>query len=333
MGMKNCDEVFSNISVTSHALRQGKILGSTEAGFAVLKDIEEASKSCPEKFPRFLLEAVPSYLKARPTSVVMKNLLREYLEVFLRVASREGLKDAIAQTPQHVESIIENVENIKDAVATLGSKRINDGDIILTHSYSSTIIKLLQKALDRGLKFSVIITESRPIGEGKYAAEVISRLGVDTTLIVDSAVRFVMKRVNRVFVSADAVAANGAVINKAGTSAIALAAKEARVRTYVTAGTYRIGLETVFGELIEGVVLSDASLIMPEDKAKELSGRILVKAPLFDVTPPEYIDAIITEKGVLAPQAIPLIIKEIYGWPPRLRPPEELLEEVRKYVS
>jgi len=329
LGVKSCDDVFSNISVTSHALRQGKILGSTEAGFAVLKDIDEASKSCPEKFPRFLLEAVPSYLKARPTSVVMKNLLREYLEVFLKVASREGVKDAIAQTPQLVESIIENVENIKDAVATLGSKRINDGDTILTHSYSSTIIKLLQKALDRGLRFSVIVTESRPIGEGKYAAEVISRLGVDTTLIVDSAVRFVMKRVNRVFVSADAVAANGAVINKAGTSAIALAAKEARVRTYVTAGTYRIGLETV----IEGVVLSDASLIMPEDKAKELSGKILVKAPLFDVTPPEYIDAIITEKGVLAPQAIPLIIKEIYGWPPGVRPPEELLEEVRKYVS
>lgn len=311
-------------------LLKGRILGSTEAALAVLSELKSASEVCGSKYIKYLKEAVPAFISARPTSLVMKNLLRKYLIKFVNVYKSKGPEEAIGITPAIIQEIVDEVDIIKDAVASLGSKRITDGDTILTHSYSSTIIRLFQKALNEGKKFKVIITESRPIGEGKEAASKISKLGIDTTLIVDSAVRFIMKKVNKVFVSADAVAANGAVVNKVGTSAIALAAKEARVRTYVTAGTYRLGLETVFGELIEGVLLSEAELIIPKERLPELTGKVLVRAPIFDVTPPEYIDAIITEMGLIAPQAIPLVIKEIYGWPPHIVDLETLLLEVNE---
>jgi len=304
-------------------------MGSTEAAYHVLNILRETAEKCSKGFPHFVQIAIPLMIQARPTSIVMVNLTRNFLEEFIRLAKEIGVDEAVGRVPDIINGIIERVEMVKECVATLGSRRITDGDVVLTHSYSSTILELFKKAYDRGIRFSVYVTESRPIGEGKVAATEISKLGIDTTLIVDSAVRFVMKRISKVFVSADAVAANGAVVNKVGTSAIALAAKEARVRLYVTAGTYKMGLETVFGELIEGVVLSDANLIIPKDKISELAGKVLVRAPLFDVTPPEYIDAIITEVGLIAPQAVPLLIKEVYGWPPKVPSIESLISEVR----
>ncbi len=327
-GRLTYNEMISLAERVAKDLRSGRIMGSTEAAFSVLRVISRAAEECSNKFTAFIKNAVPLMIQARPTSIVMVNLTRELLESFIRVAKERGLDEAVSRVPETVKEIINRVELVKESVASLGSRRITDGDVILTHSFSTTVLKLFEKAKERGIKFSVIVTESRPIGEGRIAASRISGLGIDTTLIVDSAVRFIMKRVSKVFVGADAVAANGAVVNKAGTSAIALAAKEARVRTYVAAGTYKMGLETVFGELIEGIVLNDADLIIPKERVDELAGKVLVRAPLFDVTPPEYIDAIITETGVLAPQAVPLLIKEVYGWPPKVPSLDSLIKEV-----
>ncbi|MCD6324496.1 MAG: ribose 1,5-bisphosphate isomerase [Desulfurococcales archaeon] len=320
---------FKRVSSLVTQLRNGAILGSTEASLKVLNEIKDASRECTLKeFRKYLQEAVPSFIEGRPTSILMRNLVRKYLEQILRAGKEGGFRSVVEKTPETVDSIVKEVEEVKKAVVEVGSRRLSDGATLMIHSYSSTVIRLVMKAFEEGKKFKVFVTESRPIGEGRITASVLGRAGLDVTLIVDSAVRYVMKRVTDVLFSADAVAANGAVINKVGTSVVALAAKEARVRTYVVAGTYKFGLETVFGELVEGMVLNDASLIMHPEQATELAGKVLVRAPLFDVTPPEYIDAIITEVGVVAPQAIPLVIKEKYGWPPKVARVNDLLKEV-----
>ncbi len=332
--MTDCSNIFGNIEKISKDLRDGSILGSTEAAFTVMNEFRKASKTCePKKYVKYLVRAAPQFLSARPTSLVMKNFIREYLVKFTEVINDLGVERAAQSTTDMIDSIRSKVNEIKNAVALAGSKRVVDGATILVHSYSSTLIKLLKTARDSGRNFQVYVTESRPIGEGKVTASQLSKLGIETTLIVDSAVRYVMKRITDVFFSADAVAANGAVVNKVGTSAIALAAKEARVRTYVVAGTYKFGLETVFGELVESVVLSNASLIIPPENLSPLVGRVLVRAPIFDVTPPEYIDAIITELGLIAPQAVPLVIKEIFGWPPKVTGINYLLKEVAKHAA
>jgi len=328
-----CSNIFEEIGNISKDLREGIILGSTEAAFRVLEELKKTSIECKDRYLEYLVKAIPEFIEARPTSLIMKNLIREYLIEFLKVAKERSVNEAIETSNKILEDIFTKVKKIKDSVAKVGSKRVIEGSSILVHSYSSTIINLLKLAHDSGKNFKVYVTESRPIGEGVITAGALSDLGIETTLIVDSAVRYVMKKITDVFFGADAVAANGAVVNKVGTSAIALSAKEARVRTYVVAGTYKFGLETVFGELVAGKILSKATLIIPKDRINELAGRVLVRAPVFDVTPPEYIDAIITELGLIAPQAIPLVIKEIYGWPPKVVKIEELLSEVRRYAS
>ncbi len=328
-----CPEIVNESKRLIQELVSGGLIGSTEAAFGVLNTISLASKKCGDLFNEYLIEWIPKFIESRPTSQVLVNILRKFLTQYLKRVKESGVKQAVKDVEKIINDIKNEVMVVKDAIASLGSKRIVSGDVILTHSHSTTVLLLLKKALESGTRFSVIVTESRPIGEGLRTAEELEALGIDTTLIVDSAVRYVMKRVSKVFVGADAVAANGAVVSKVGTSAIALAAKEARVRVYVAAETYKFGLETVFGELIEGVMLSEPKLIMPDEWISKLAGKVVVREPLFDVTPPEYIDAIITEFGLTAPQAVPLLIREIYGWPPKIRSIDSLLREVKSYVG
>jgi len=131
-------------------------------------------------------------------------------------------------------------------------------------------------------------------------------------LIVDSAVRYFMNDVDKVIVGADAVAANGAVVNKIGTSTIALVAKEARTPLYVATETYKFDPETSIGELVT-IEERDSSEVAPKKGISDLK-TVTVRNPAFDITPPEYIDLIITEKGIIPPQAAISVIQQEFGW-------------------
>jgi ribose 1,5-bisphosphate isomerase len=132
-----------------------------------------------------------------------------------------------------------------------------------------------------------------------------------------------MNEVDRVIVGADAVSANGAVVNKIGTSMMALAARESRTHFFVAAESYKFSPETMFGELVK-IEERDASEVIPPSEIKYRS--ISVANPSFDVTPPEYIDFIITERGIIPPQAAILLLQQVLG----VVTPEEL-EEFQTY--
>jgi ribose 1,5-bisphosphate isomerase len=85
---------------------------------------------------------------------------------------------------------------------------------------------LLKRAKQSGKKFEIICTETRPVFQGRFTAREMLDLGVKTTMIVDSASRFLMNDADLVIVGADAITSEGNVINKIGTSMIALAAYE-----------------------------------------------------------------------------------------------------------
>jgi len=311
-------------------IASGRIYGSTEVALAALEDIRAESSRGAREFAEFLREYIPRYLAARPTSIALLNALREFLGAYLESVRRGGTPGG--DVPGIIDSIISARRAAKSSIAEIGARRLKEGESIMIHSYSRTVIGIIRRAVEEfGTGLTVYVTESRPIGEGLSAAEELSRLGgrVRVRVIVDSAVRYFMKDVDRVIVGADAVAANGAVVNKIGTSVVALAAKEARVNFYVAAETYKFSFETITGELVPQVVLSEASLIAPPGRMARLMGRAIVRAPVFDVTPAEYIDAIITERGVTAPQAIPLLVRDVYGWPPHVPGIHSLLDEVR----
>ena len=128
---------------------------------------------------------------------------------------------------------------------------------------------------------------------------------MDVTLIVDSAARYFMKNVDLVLVGADTVTSNGVVINKIGTSTISLIAHEARVPFIVLAESYKFSRETLSGALVEIEEREPSEIINPE-KLK----NVKIRNPVFDATPPSYVDTIITEFGAISPYMAYRIIKE-----------------------
>ena len=93
---------------------------------------------------------------------------------------------------------------------------------------------------------------------------------------------------------------------------VAHTAKEARVNMIVAAETYKFAPKTVIGELIQ-IEERGPDEVLPEAIQKTLP-NVTVRNPAFDVTPPEFIDLIITEQGAIPPQMAYIIIREYLGW-------------------
>jgi len=266
---------------------------------------------------------VKKIVKSRPTSVMLVNAFRRILSRLSKELDYTKKCARISEVlKEEVESIKHDVESGLETVAYIASRRIRDGDTILVNSYSTTLLKLIKKASER-MDIKVYVVESRPGSEGMLMASEVSKMGVPVTLFVDSAVRYFIRDVDRVFVSSEAISANGAVVNKIGTSLIALAAHEARVRVFVTSILMKFSPETILGELVQIPRISVNRISKPD-----IGEEVEAELPLFDVTPPEYIDAIITEKGLIAPEAVLLLIAELYGWPPKFPEIDEELKEV-----
>jgi len=308
----------------------GEIMGSTESVEYVLDRMKHIISIAEDKgeLVRYVTTLIDKSIKARPTSAMLINSSREIL-IKLNELLDKGI--AVAELKTELSKVIEDIilkaKMATDKAARIASHRIVDGDHIMTISYSKTVLKTLDYALMDGKRIKVTILESRPGGEGVVVARILSKKNIPTTLIVDSAARYFMKNVSKVVMGAEAIAVNGAVINKVGSSILALNAYEARVRVFVVAGIHKFSLETVFGELVD-IPTAREEVLLPPDKRREIGENVKVYIPLVDVTPPEYIDAIITDRGVIAPQAVPFLLKEVYGTlPPKLPEVKDLIRQ------
>ncbi len=304
------------------------VLGATESAINIIDNFRKISS---RKDRGSVLEAIEYLYKAYKTrrySALLINTTRKIFEKLLEAGNPNNIEDIARTIDEMVERIIDEVNQATDRAAEIMSKRIEDGDVIITLSYSGSVLKAIKRAHDRGSEIEVIVSESRPIGEGLEMAKHLARIGVKTTLIVDSAIRASIERATKAMLGAEAIAANGAVVNKVGSAVLALAAKEARVRLYIVAGTYKILPETIFGEM---VALPSVEEEIPSD-LKEMGVKNIT--PLFEAISPDLIDAIATERGFIAPEAIPFIVREVYGsWPPNLKSLETMYSELKSKLK
>lgn len=219
--------------------------------------------------------------------------------------SAADLRDLVVK---NADSFVARSSRAVEVIGRIGSRRIRDGDTVLTHCNSKAALGVIKAAHADGKKIKVYATESRPWRQGLLTVRDLAAAGVPSTLIIDSAVRWIMKDIDVVVVGADTVCSNGALINKVGTSQVALAAREARVPFIVCAETYKFSPKTMHGELVE-IEERDASEVIDP---KLLPEGVGVRNPVFDATPPELIDSIVTEIGLISPYAAyEVIVKEI----------------------
>jgi ribose 1,5-bisphosphate isomerase len=299
-----------DVETTAREIRDMRIRGAGRIARAVAGAIggfaERYEGNDIAAFRTDLDAVVKVLMDSRPTAVSLRNGIQ---------ASIKGVEEA-GTVQEAREILISNSEVfIKESeasvrnIALIGAKRIEDGDTIMTHCNSSVAIGVLAEAHRQGKDFKVYATESRPWRQGILTVNDLAKEGIDTTLIIDSAVRLVMKKVDKVFVGADTITSQGALINKIGTSQIALAANEARAQFYVCSETYKFSPFTAAGDLVKIEEREISEVVRPG----EIPDSVKVYNPVFDVTPPQYISGIITELGLISPGSVYGIMEEKFG--------------------
>ena len=302
-----------------------RIRGAGLIASSAVKALQIIAQNSPaedvETFVNQLSDAAMFLLQTRPTAVSLPNGIRYVMH---RVNQAKAKATSAAEIKlvaiKAADDFIELTRTAVERIGKIGAKRIRDGDVVLTHCNSNAAISVMATAWREGRKFEVYATETRPRFQGRLTARALARVGIPVTLILDDAVRYFMQNVDTVLVGADAITANGALVNKVGTSMVALAAHEVDVEVFVAAETYKFSPETMIGELVEIEERDTSEMISGKDLSQ--LGRVKVRNPSFDVTPPEFIDLIITERGIIPPLGAMLILQEVFG----VLTPEELRE-------
>lgn len=278
-------------------------LTGSELALRVLEELYvTASRGSSRELVERIIQLKESILSERPASMATINMLKQ-VGLYILERGFSGVDSYILELKEKYIRALERASEI-------ASRRIVSGEVLLTNSNSLAVRKLLEHLAKQGKSIELYVTESRPGNEGLLVAEYAESLGFNVYLVVDSAARFFMKKVDEVVVGTEAVASNGAVVSKIGTSLVALVAKEARKRVFVVAPTVKFSPETFYGELLK-LPEYDWELLVESDKAARIPENYRARVPIYDVTPPEYIDAIVTEHGLFAPQALPLVLSFI----------------------
>lgn len=259
-----------------------------------------------DSFRKDLEEASRVILDSRPTAVSLWNGVHATLRGLDDAGS---LEDAKAMVVSNSEDFVQRSLRAVEEISRIGAKRISDGDTIMTHCNSSAAVGVIKEAHRQGKDIKVYATESRPFRQGILTSRALAEAGVDVTLIIDSAVRSVMKKVDKVFVGADTITSHGALVNKVGTSQVALAANESRVQFYVCSETYKFSPMTLFGDMVTIEKRDISEIVSPG----EVPDTVKVFNPVFDSTPAKYIDAIITEVGMISPGSVYGIMVKQFG--------------------
>ena len=257
------------------------------------------------------LDRISSLLLAtRPTAVSLPNAVR-FVTLGAKQAKGMSLQALRGEIISRADEFIKNSNEAVERIGEIGARRISNGDVILTHCNSRCALAIIKTAFKQGKRVKAFVTESRPMRQGFISIRELSRAGIPTTLIVDSAVRHFIRDIDKVIVGADSIAANGAVINKIGTSQIALIAHEARVPFFVAAESYKFHPGTLVGQLVEIEERDPKEVVDPKRFP-----HVKIRNPVFDITPPEYVDLIVTERGIIPPSAAYTIIQDLFGWKP-----------------
>ncbi len=301
------------LNETAADIKNMEIRGAGRIARAAVEALADYARnldvSDPETFKREMQGAADILTGTRPTAVSLPNAVRYVMRALDSFESVEAARDAVLS---RAAEFVDHSEHAIERIAEIGARHISDGDVLLTHCNSEAALGCILEAHRQGKEIEVYATEVRPRGQGLITIRTLNDAGIRTNYIIDSAVRYFINDVDLVIVGADAIAVNGAVVNKIGTAQIAHAADEARTNVIVAAETYKFAPRTILGEKIE-IEERDPGEVLPREEAERLP-FVRVRNPAFDVTPAEYIDLIVTERGAIPPELAYLVIRDYLGW-------------------
>ena len=213
----------------------------------------------------------------------------------------------------------------RDRIAHVAADFIQEGMTVLTHGWSRVVASVLLQA-SQTKHFDIVILEGRPDAAGARAAKFYAEhsSSIPTTVVLDSAMGYMMEKVDIVLVGAEAVVENGGCVNKMGTYALASCAMAHGKPFYVASESYKFArlyplnqrdlphMGNVPLECFDTTTLNntkddngnDSKLTAIEKGQISLPKNVQLENPPCDFTPAKFITLLFTDLGVLTPSAV-----------------------------
>ncbi len=302
------------------AIKEMRVRGAPAIGvtaaYAVAMAARELDSPGPsaldrDTFLQRLAEAGAEIKAARPTAVNLMWAVDRMMTVAESKADTTRIKERLLEEAVLIE---QEDEAVNRRMGSHGKGLMPDGGSVLTHCNAGalatagfgTAVGVIRAGWEDGKRFKVFNTETRPFLQGaRLTAWEFKKLGIPSTLVVDSAAGMLMRRgeIGCVITGADRIAANGDTANKIGTYTLAVLAKENGIPFYVAAPTSTVDLSLDTGDEIE--IEQRAQSEVTEFRGVPVApDGVEALNPGFDVTPAKYVSAIITEAGVARPPFI-----------------------------
>ncbi len=293
----------------AQAIREMKVRGAPAIGIAAAYGIALGAQSIKatnkDEFLIELEQVMQSFAATRPTAV---NLFRA-INRMKKAARGNDVPEIQRALINEAKQIHQEEIEATRRLSQLGAEFIKDGFTILTHCNAGplatagygTALGVLKAASEQGKHISVFATETRPLLQGaRLTAWELKQENIPVTLITDSMAGYFMSlgKIDCVIVGADRITANGDVANKIGTYTLAVLAGENGVPFYVAAPISSIDLALISGDKIP-IEERDPREVTHIQGLRIAPEGIGVSNPAFDVTPHNYISAIITERGII----------------------------------
>lgn len=302
---------YSTPEQVAEAIRTMVIRGAPAIGVAAAMGVALAARrSRAAKLPEFIkdLEASASLLRAtRPTAV---NLFWGIERVMRAARSAGTVRDARDAAVAEAKAMEDEDVEVNRRLGAAGADLIRNGETVLTQCNAGalatvgygTALGVVRAAVEQGKLVKVLVPETRPALQGaRLTAYELVRDGIPCTLISDTAVGHMMSqgRVDRVIVGADRITRDGYVFNKIGTYQEAVLANRHGIPFHPAAPRSTFDLESRHDQVT--IEERGAEEVFSVRGKRTAPKGIPVANPAFDMTPPDLVTSMVTERGVISP--------------------------------
>jgi methylthioribose-1-phosphate isomerase len=248
--------------------------------------------------------------RTRPTAVDLFWAVERMTRRFEQLSSRNSQLDAVRRAMVDEACAIHAEKRATDeAMGRFGAELMPAAGKVMTQCNAGALatagigsaLGVIRVAVEQGHKLHVLVPETRPYLQGsRLTAWELHEGGIPLTLITDNMVGHFMKSgsVGAVVVGADRIAANGDTANKIGTYQLAITARHHGVKFMVVAPSSTVDMATPDGAHIH-IEMRDAGELFGVGGQRTVADGAQAWNPVFDVTPADLIDALVTERGVI----------------------------------
>jgi translation initiation factor eIF-2B subunit delta len=241
-----------------------------------------------EEYVRALERNSNALRRANPSHASLATTQREVVER-VRDADPASVVEAHEVTAAAIDDVVERVNGGKHGAAEAAADRIEDGQTVLTHDYSSTVLEAIELAARDGKHLDVYVTEARPRHLGRKTARTLAAIDrVDPTLIVDGASGYYLEDCDAVLLGMDCIVGD-TYYNRVGTYPLVATANDVGTTVSVTGSSAKLVEE---GFHFENDYRDTSEVIREPPEGFDVNN------PAYDATPTRLLDAVVTDEDV-----------------------------------